>query len=179
LVVAKDYPSDFEPKLAVLFHPLDADADARQVTRILKEAFATAKTQQDRNLCLLITPSLALRMAKCRNADAGLSKFSAWIQALRSAPTETGPPPSELLDHVEFFTALAQKDFSKAADLARSTKLRSLEPLMLILAQRFEEARQRVEEMKGDETLTDEERRSLDTALTLIQSLQQERKESE
>lgn len=174
--VAAERPGDFLPKAVILVRPVASDAAADEWLQLLKEAYAAAALPKDRSFCLLLIPKHALLMAKIPNGEKQLIALDEWLVDLEKKETEDRLPVIKEMSSFRFWVAWARKDYVHAAELSRNSRFRSLRPMMLLLAEKFDEARAAIKELQGDKKLSRQERDGLDEIEKMLSDFENAKK---
>jgi len=161
---------DVAPRMVVLFRPLRTGADAEQFLPFLDETYDSAGERRERALCLLCVPAHAVELSGMAGGDKTLAGLADWLDELKSAEKTNSPAAGEL-GFIQFFVAFARKDFARAADLAENARLRSIRPLMFLLAGRTADAQKALAELRESEMLSPEEQDAVDTVREILSGL--------
>jgi hypothetical protein len=171
LKVATERPNDFIPKLVTLVRKVQNNTEAEQWFVLFKESYASTSQPKERTLCLLLLPSHAAYLAGIPDSEGHLQKLSQWLAEVEKTETAERLPALKEINFIKFWVAFAQKDFVAAAEWAKDSRVRAMRPLMLILARKPAEARQSLDELKNDATLSQQERDTLASASKILDEM--------
>jgi hypothetical protein len=170
--VASARPNDFPPKALVLWRTVETKAQANEWLALLKEAYTVASDPKERFFCLATLPAQVSNIARISGASGTLDDLSAWLDHLAKTETIDRLPALPELDFFKFFLAFARNDFSLAAKLAPATRMKAMQPLLLLMAQQPADARKALEKLKADSTLAESAKRLLQATGSLLDDLE-------
>lgn len=154
LQLQANHAKELLPKLILINRPLRTGAEATNWLAVLKEAGAGAPSSRERILCLRIVAKRALNLAGIEGGQDCLADLSGWLAAQDKARLDEDQTVTQERRFAEFFVAFARRDFTRAAELARGPRLRTVRPLVLAMAGQPAAAWQAVDELKAEPTLT-------------------------
>jgi hypothetical protein len=156
-----NHAKDFLPKLILINRPLHSEAEATNWLDVLKDAYGDAPSPREQILCLGAAAKRALNLAAIDGGKKCLAELSAWLEAADKTRMDEGPVAQERR-FARFFVAFARRDYVHAADFAKGPRLRTVRPLVLAMGGDLKAARQAVDDLKADPSLSQKEDRDLD-----------------
>lgn len=172
LKVAAERPDDFIPKAFLLCRPITTATSGPEWFSLFEDAYASASTGLERSFCLLMLPGHAARAADIPDSEAHLQKITGWIDNIEKNESVERLPLLRDIGGIRFFVAFAQRDYATAAALAKSAPpLDKLRPILLILADKNDEAKSALEELQQRPSLSETDRSLLDSTATILRAL--------
>jgi hypothetical protein len=162
-----NHARDYLPKLILINRPLHSGAEATNWLDVVKDAYGAAPAPREQILCLGAVAKRALNLAAIDGGKKCLAELSAWLEAADKARMDEGPVTEERR-FARFFVAFARGDYVHAADFAKGPRLRTVRPLVLAMGGDLKAARQAVDDLKGDPSLSPKEDRELDQIKAIV-----------
>jgi hypothetical protein len=169
--VAVERPKDFLPKAVTLIRAVQTSADADEWFTLFKEAYAAATQPKERALCVIILPSHAADLGGISDSESHLQKLSQWLADLEKTETAERLPALKEMDFIKFLLAFARKDYTAAAEWVKDSRVRAMRPLVLMMAGKPVEARQALNELNDDATVSKQERDTLASASKILDEM--------
>jgi hypothetical protein len=163
-----NHAKEFLPKLVLVNRPLHSQAEATNWLAVLKEAYAAASSSAERILCLRIAAKRALNLAGIDGGQTCLGELASWLQAADRKPTDEDASLAQERRFAEFFVDFARRDFAHAAELAKGPRLRTIRPLVFAMAGDPKAARQALDDLKADASLTQTEVEELEQVKAVL-----------
>jgi hypothetical protein len=155
-----NHAKEFLPKLILINRPLHSEAEATNWLSVLKDAYGDASSPREQILSLGVVAKRALNLAGIDGGKKCLADLSAWLEAADKTRMDEGPVAQERR-FARFFVAFARRDYVHAADFAKGPRLRTVRPLVLAMGGDLKAARQAVDDLKADPTLSQREDQDL------------------
>jgi hypothetical protein len=162
-----NHAKEFLPRLILINRPLHTEAEATNWLDVLEDAYRDAPSSRERILCLRVVAKRSMNLAGIDGGKKCLAELSAWLEAADKSSMDEAPVVQERRV-ARFFVAFARRDYVRAAELAKSPRVRTLRPLMLAMAGDLKAARQAVDDLKADATLSQQEDQELDQIKAVI-----------
>jgi hypothetical protein len=169
LKIAAERTNDFLPKAVALIRAVRTTEAEEQWFTLFKQTYTGASNPKERSLCLILLPSHAFRAAAVPGSDGHLRQISDWLDDLEKKETADRLPAIREINFIKFFVAFVRKDYVSAARLAEGSRVRALEPLLLIMAGKLDEAGTILERLKQDATMTPQEMGLLNSTAGILQ----------
>jgi hypothetical protein len=166
--IAEERPRDFIPKAFVLFRPVKTLAALPEWYSLFDDAYACAATPRERAFCLLILPAHVTAAADIPGGEAHLEKITAWLDNLEKHESAERLPALRDIGSIRFFVCTARRDYASAAAYAKPAGLKNLEPLLLVLAGKPDEAQAALKKLRRQPVLSEDDQRLLDHTATIL-----------
>jgi len=169
-------PQDFYPKILLLQRTnVTTRQDWSDWVSVVEDAYGCATNTQQRVLCLklcwLRLMPEAIKWALLQGNLEPLTELSRWVNELREDPVVDEGRLQWPTKCIQVCLAMAQKDFSRAAELAEGTPFQSMIPLWLIPAGKLGLARKLTAELHAKTGLTDADKRTLKLLDEMLEQL--------
>lgn len=171
LKVQKERPDDFLPRFVASMRKVKAREAAKERFTLFQEAYRKAPTTKQRTACLLLVPSHAAGLAVIPGGEEPLRELAKWLDDLGKQESKAGAPEFKEMNFIKYFVAFAQKDYVGAAQLARDSRIRAMEPLLLLIGGKLAESRTALDRLNKDEKLTPDDRRLLGTTAEILKEV--------